>query len=146
MRVCNQCAEVIPAAAEGCYYLEQWYCSDDCRHAAGDRTGCYGWDGGYTRYSKKRRLLRNHRTHMRIMNDIIEEHGLADELEERLVEETGNINFWLAENEDLEAALRQEIDDKQAFLAGAQCILAARVVATDLERARIQLEDRNGLR
>ena len=42
--------------------------------------------------------------------------------------------------------LRQEAIDKQAFLEAAQRIVAPRAVATDLERARRQLEDLRGLR
>ena len=42
--------------------------------------------------------------------------------------------------------LRQEATDKQAFLEAAQLIVASRAVATDLERARMQLEDLCGLR
>ena len=94
---------------------------------------------------------------MRIMDDVIRDHGLAEELEERMVEETGNSNFWLghqrkmdedSDQEDPEAIakqrvkdLLQESKDKQAFVAAAQDTLACRAVATDLERARMQLED-----
>ena len=94
---------------------------------------------------------------MRVMDDVINDHGLAEELEERMVEETGNTNFWLSEasemdedsdQEDPEAfakqrvrALLQESEDKQAFVFAAQDALACRAVATDLERARMQLED-----
>ena len=74
-----------------------------------------------------------------------------------MVEETGNSNFWLghqskmdedSDQEDPEAvakqqvsALLQESEDKQAFVAAVQEALACRAVATDLERARMQLED-----
>ena len=94
---------------------------------------------------------------MRVMDDVINDHGLAEELEDRMVEETGNTNFWLSEasemdedsdQEDPEAvakqrvsALLQESEDKQAFVFAAQDALACRAVATDLERARMQLED-----
>ena len=91
------------------------------------------------------------------MDDIIDEHGLSSELEERLIDETGNTNFWLGEDtdmdedsdqEDPEAVakqrandLLQESKDKQAFVAAAQDTLAGRAVATALERAWMQLED-----
>ena len=94
---------------------------------------------------------------MRIMDDVIDEHGLSSDLEERLIDETGNTNFWLGEDtdmdedsdqEDPEAVAKQQVNDllqeskdKQAFAAAAQDILACRAVATDLERARMQLED-----
>ena len=74
-----------------------------------------------------------------------------------MVEETGNSNFWLghqsemdedSEQEDPEAIakqrmkdLLQESNDKQAFVAAVQNTLAFRAVTTDLERARMQLED-----
>ena len=74
-----------------------------------------------------------------------------------MIEDTGNTNFWLGEDtdmdedsdqEDPEAVakqrandLLQESKDKQAFVAAAQDTLACRAVATDLERARMQLED-----
>ena len=32
---------------------------------------------------------------MRIMKELVNENGLTSELEERLIEETGNTNFWL---------------------------------------------------
>ena len=94
---------------------------------------------------------------MRVMDDVIDEHGLSPDLEGRLIDETGNTNFWLGEDtdmdedsdqEDPEAVakqrandLLQESKDKQAFVAAAQDTLACRAVATDLERARMQLED-----
>ena len=110
-----------------------------------------------TRYAKKRRLLRNHRRNMRVMDDVIEEHCLAEELEDRMIEETGNNNFWLgchsdmdedSDQEDPEAVAKQRLDDllqetedKQALVAAAQAALQCRVVATNLERARMRLED-----
>ena len=90
---------------------------------------------------------------MRIMDDVINDYGLEEELENRLEEETGNSNFWLGEDtdqggmdedsdkEDPEAVLRQEAADKKAFLEGAKMILDARTVVLDLERTRMQLED-----
>ena len=117
----------------------------------------FGQDCGRTKYSKKRRLLRNHRTNMRIMNDIIEEHDLSDELEQRLIDETGNTNFWLGEDNDMDEdsdqedpealatnkiiALLHENDDKQSLVEAVQGALSCRAMATDLDRARMQLED-----
>ena len=63
---------------------------------------------------------------MRVMDELIEDHGLKEELQERLEDETGNTNFWLglhesmdegSDEEDPEAVLRQEVDDKHAFLS-----------------------------
>ena len=91
------------------------------------------------------------------MDDVIDEHGLSPELEERLIDETGNTNFFLGENTDMDEDsdqedpeaiakqrvndLLQESEDKQAFVAAAQDALACRGVVIDLERARMQLED-----
>ena len=98
------------------------------------------------------------------MDDLIFDHNLHDELEDRLIEETGNTNFWLGEDsgqggmdedsdqEDPEAVLSQQVRDlrraaadRTAFLQGAKMILEApprdRVVASDLKRARMELED-----
>ena len=104
-----------------------------------------------------RRLLRDHRRNMRVMDDVIREHDLAEELEDRMVEETGNTNFWLghqskmdedSDQEDPEAVAKQRVNDllqeskdRQAFVAAAQDTLACRAVATDLGRASMQLED-----
>ena len=83
------------------------------------------------------------------MEDLIEEHGLGRELEERLIDQTGN-NFHLADHdfmdedsdqEDPEAALRRELADQSAFVEAASGALQHRKVATDLERARMMLED-----
>lgn len=97
---------------------------------------------------------------MRVMEDVINEHGLADDLEDCLVHETGNTCFWLglddgpggldeaSDHEDPEAeakryadALQQESADRQGFLDAVQGALDSRGVLTDLERARMQLED-----
>ena len=94
---------------------------------------------------------------MRVMDDVINDHGLAEELEDRMVQETGNTNFWLSEasemdedsdQEDPEAfakqrvsALLQESEDKQAFASAVQGALECRAVVTDMERARMQFED-----
>ena len=91
------------------------------------------------------------------MDDVIRDHGLSSELEQRLVEETGNSYFWHghqskmdedSDQEDPEAAakqrvndLLQESEDKHAFVEAVQGALSCRAAATDLERARMQLED-----
>jgi hypothetical protein len=113
---------------------------------------------GCTRYAKKRRLLRRHRVQMRIMDEIIADHGLDEELEEALIDETGNTGFWLgidsdgmdegSDREDPErvlqqqvAELRKEAADASNFVAAAQQVLERHRIQTDLERARMQLED-----
>ena len=150
-RTCQQCHVSKPLP--GCFWMDNWYCSNVCRHDAGDRTGCYGWECGCTQYAKKRRLLRAHRIQMRIMDDLIDDNDLHDELEERMVEETGNTGFWLgyddgsegldesSDKEDPEKTLRKEIDDKSHFLEAASSTLMLRQMTSEVERARMQMED-----
>ena len=88
---------------------------------------------------------------MRIMDDLINYFLLEDELEERIEEETGNSGFWLgydsegmdesSDKEDPEKTLRQDIDDKSHFLEAASSTLMLRQMTTEVERARMQMED-----
>ena len=161
---CGHCSRVRSDPLLGCHWRDAWFCSNVCAHAAGDRSACLGWDCGCTNYAKKRRLLRAHRTQMRIMHEIIDDHGLAPELDEDLVAETGNTGFWLGHDtgfggldegsgeEDPEAdatqevrQLRQEARDQQVLVAAVQGALECRAIATDLERARMCLEDKRAL-
>ena len=142
LRQCSYCRHRKPVCAESRLSCGEFYCSYGC-----------------TAYAKKRRLLRQHRENMRVMQDLIEEHGLGRELEERLIDQTGN-NFHLADHdfmdedsdqEDPEAALRRELADQSAlrqeqadqsaFVEAASGALQHRKIATDLERARMMLED-----
>ncbi len=92
------------------------------------------------------------------MDDVIHENGLDEEREDRLVEATGNTNFWLAsdseemdapsEAEDPEEQLRATVDglraeaaDQRAMVQAVQGALECRGVLLDLERARMELED-----
>ena len=87
---------------------------------------------------------------MRVMEEFIQERGLEEELEQRMIDETGNTNFWLghtdymdedSEQEDPEAALRQELADKNAFVEAAAGVLQYSKIAAHLEHARLMLED-----
>jgi hypothetical protein len=97
---------------------------------------------------------------MRVMEEFIENHDLDHELEAVMIEETGNISFYLGSDsgeggmdetsdcEDPEAeakqkviALLEESQDKKALLEAVSGALECRALATDLERARMQLED-----
>ena len=87
---------------------------------------------------------------MRVMEEFIQEQGLEEELEERMIDETGNTNFWLghidymdedSEQEDPEAALRQEQADKSAFVEAVAGVLQCSKMAADLERKSLMLED-----
>jgi hypothetical protein len=110
-----------------------------------------GWACGCSKYAKKRLLLHEHRRQMRVMEALIEEAGLAYELEERLVEETGDTGFWLGDHgkldegsdqEDPEAALRAAQADQRHVLQAVQGAVECQSMRRDLERARMQLEDR----
>ncbi len=138
-------------------YPGQWVCSRECGHAAGDRSGCLRWNCGCTDYAKKWRLLREHRVNMRVMDDVILDNGLDEELEDRLVQETGNTNFFLGLDADLDEpsdaedpeeelratvdGLRAEAADQRSLVQAVQGALECRGVLLDLERARMELED-----
>ena len=93
------------------------------------------------------------------MDDVIDSAGLQE-----WVEEEGIDRFWLglddrpggldedSDGEDPEAIakqqvreLRQEAADRRAFVEAAQGALENRGIATDLERARMRLEDHRSL-
>ena len=99
------------------------------------------------------------------MADVIAAHGLSEELQDALVEKTGNVGMWIgvddspdgldeaSDEEDPEAqakqqvrALVQESADQQHFVAAVQGALECRAVLTDLERASVQLEDLRAFR
>ena len=115
-----------------------------------------------TPYAKKRRLLRDHRAQMRVMESFIEQHSLTEAYELEVMYETEQSVFWLgyddgvdgmdeeSECEEPEAALhrenkelRQEATDQQAFISAIQDIRAYEQVRQDLERARMRLEDKH---
>ena len=143
LRQCGHCRSWKSVCDESRLWGGWFYCSYDC-----------------TAYAKKRRLLRRHRENMRVMEDLIQDHELDRELEERMIDQTGDTMFWLghcefmdedSDQEDPEAALRRELADQSAlrqeqadqsaFVEAASGALQYRKVATDLERARMMLED-----
>ena len=85
------------------------------------------------------------------MEDLINDNDLQDELEKRIIKETGNTGFWLgydsegmdesSDREDPEEALRKEIDNTSHFVEAASSTLILRQMTTEVERARMQLED-----
>ena len=114
-----------------------------------------------TSYSKKRRLLREHRAQMRVMEGVLQRHNLTEEYEEEVEYELDRGVFWLgydsgpdgmdeeSECEDPDAALQRENDDlrreatdQQAFIAAVQDLQAYERIKLDLERARMRLEDK----
>ena len=109
-----------------------------------------------------RRLLRDHRANMRIMEDLIDHHDLSSELDDLLIEHTGNTNFWLGEHEFMDepsdaedpeqtlraanAALRMAAADQSTMVLAAQQALECGRLQRDVEHARMALEDlRSGL-
>jgi len=95
---------------------------------------------------------------MRGMDHVIDNYGLQDELERLTVAATGNTGLSLeydsegldesSDKEDPEKtlrqdidALRQDLDDKSHFLEAASSTLMLRRMTTEVERARMQMED-----
>ena len=116
---------------------------------------CVCIDG--TGYRKKRRLLREHRRNMRVMDELIQDNGLSSDLEERLEEKTGHTNFWLGVCKDMDEDsdcpdpevlanntirdLRGELQDRERFIQTISGAIEYRKTVYDLEHARMQLED-----
>ena len=91
------------------------------------------------------------------MMDLIEDNGLEEELQEDMIAETGNTNYWLGYTSDMDEAsdveepeaalkkevaeLRKEAADKNSVIQAVQGALECRSVLTDLERARMEVED-----
>ena len=91
------------------------------------------------------------------MDDVIVDNSLEQDLEDRLIEETGNTNFFLgldvdldepSDTEDPEQQLRATVDslrteaaDQSALVHAVQGALECRDVILHLERTAMQLED-----
>ena len=117
-----------------------------------------------TPYAKKRRLLRDHRVQMRVMEDVLEHHGLTEECHAEIMDEMDNTPFWLgfdngpggmdetSDTEEPGATVVQDLEgkverlqcalaDQQAFIAAVQDLRAHEAMRLELERAHMQLED-----
>ena len=109
-----------------------------------------------------RRMLRDHRAQMRIMENLLDHEDLSSELDDMLVEFTGNTMFWLGEHEFMDepsdaedpeavlraenAALRAAAADQSTMVLAAQQALECGRLQRDVENARMSLEDlRSGL-
>ena len=115
-----------------------------------------------TSYAKKRRLLREHRAQMRIMEDVLEQHNLTEEYELEVQVETEQSTFWLGYDTGVDGMdegseceepyaelhreiedLRQEATDRQALISAIQDMGSYERIKLDLERARMRLEDKH---
>ena len=109
-----------------------------------------------------RRMLRDHRAQMRIMENLLDHEDLSSELDDMLVEFTGNTMFWLGEHEFMDepsdaedpeavlraenAALRASAADQSTMVLASQQALECGRLQRDVENARMSLEDlRSGL-
>ena len=104
---------------------------------------------GQTGYSKKRRLLREHRKTMRVYEDVVMENGLYNRFVNKLLG-TDAQDWCLVPDEDLdeasdtedpEAALRKDIRGTDVFVQAAQDALLAEALRRDYERKSMELED-----
>jgi len=86
------------------------YCSNKCRHDAGDRDHCKR-GCGCTGFAIKRRQLRNHRRTMRIMHRVIGEFDLWDELDEELMNRFGNLGASVGLEHDHEMDEDSDAED-----------------------------------
>ena len=118
-----------------------------------------------TGYSQKRRLLREHRKTMRVMQGIIREYGLHGQYSEALQADTAQ-DWWpgpdyeeLDESSDVEDPEKKAIDNLEEYkreVADKETLFQIAVVETarksvedkqvhlDLERARMEREDLRG--
>ena len=120
-------------------------------------TFCFRLASQSTGYNRKRRLLRQHRIQMRVMEDLIWDHDLQADLDLRMVSETGNTQFWLGHHafmdegsdapdpeEELRVEnerLRREARESRALVDAAAAMAESEVLRRDLERARMAFED-----
>ena len=118
-----------------------------------------------TGYSQKRRLLREHRKTMRVMQGIIREYGLHGQYSEALQADTAS-DWWpgpdheepdeSSDVEDPEKRARDDLEEYKREVANKETLFQIAVVETarksvedkqvhlDLERARMEREDLRG--
>lgn len=119
--------------------------------------------GSETRFAKKRRLLREHRDEMRVMESVLEHHDVMDAVEDYVERRLDRSMFWLGDDpgpggmdegddeEDPEAelmkeneALRGELRDRGNLMSAVMGVASSNQYNTlklEFERARMQLED-----
>ena len=102
---------------------------------------------------------------MRVMEDVLEHHGLTEEYRAEVMDEMNNVPFWLgfdvgpggmdetSDTEEPGAAVVQDLEreverlrcalaDQQAFIAAVQGVQEHQALRLENERLRMQLEDR----
>ena len=106
------------------WYMHNLYCSHRCMHAAGCRWDCAAiGDCGCTPYAKRRRVLRETRTAMRVMRDVLEDNDLMGELEEALGAGLSDFELDTAQDGPGEADEGSDVEDETVAL---RAIVAAR--------------------
>ena len=101
---------------------------------------------------------------MRVMEDVLEHHGLTEECHAEVMDEMDNAPFWLgfddgpggmdelSDTEEPGAAVVQDLEreveklkcalaDQQAFIAAVQGVQEQQAMRLENERLRMQLED-----
>ena len=113
-----------------------------------------------TGYSQKRRLLREHRKTMRVMQGIIREHGLHGEYSEALQSDVDLAQDWwpgpeyeypedASDSEDPEKKARDDLEEYKREVADKETLFQIAVIETareSVEYKQVHLEEREDLR
>ena len=152
---CTHCNEVLQG--NPFVWDDRRYCAWLCAHEAGDRSHCAWRVCGCTKYQIALRILRDHRRVMRVMEQVVDDLGHGDTLQERIFAATGDYGIDMEANpqldksddEDPERQLQEELEAARAQLAErssrvamAQNMLDLGSIRTEMERARMRAEDR----
>ena len=95
-----------------------------------------------TPYARKRRLLRQHREEMRIMDSVITSHGLDGECDQLRLDQTGNTGFWLGVDAGEDGM--DESDDEDDPMLKLYCAvddLSRKAVRNEKEMTRLREEN-----
>ena len=150
------------------YFAGKGYCSQECTHAAGDTHHCIlGLPCSCTAYSKRRRMLRDTRTALRVAERMLEENDMIDAFEDAVCDagvgylplaalvETGKDEpDETSDCEDPEETLRakvqelsgpiQDLRNLETVVQGAATLLANGRLTKALEHSRMEAEDLRG--
>jgi hypothetical protein len=155
MSGCVACGAALPVRPF--VWMGSRFCDMRCAHVSGDRRCCYIFDCGCSKYAKNkrelhelRRELHRVRQHMGVMDQLIEEHDLLDELDDRLARHPGTGGFppgedsELDERDDPEVLLREaraQLEDQSNLLEVAQHMVEAQRLRSEDDDMRKQMED-----